>query len=404
VLAGGSLKCWGSNASGALGVGNTRDRGGAPGDMGKNFSAVNLGSGHTVVGVAAGAFHTCALLDDATAKCWGQNFAGQLGLGDSFSRGGAPGEMGGNLPAIALGAGRTVTSITAGADHSCALLDDRQIKCWGSNQYGQLGITAALSRGAAAGEMGDALPEVRLGQGRSAKAVVAGSGHTCALLDNDQVKCWGRNDTGQLGLGDRTNRGAAANDMGDNLPPVMLGSGLRALALSAGLAHTCALLDTHAVKCWGGNGGGFLGLSDTVDRGDDAGEMGDSLPAIDVGVGRRVLQVAASANHTCVLLDDGRLKCWGGNSWGQLGQGDIAFRGDGPNEMGDALVPIDLGPASLGVGIWTGTGFACARLVDGQRKCWGQNAHGQLGLGDVADRGDDPNEMGTALPAIDLTP
>jgi alpha-tubulin suppressor-like RCC1 family protein len=311
--------------------------------------------------------------------------------------------MGGNLPPIALGSGRSVQSIATGATHSCALLDDGQIKCWGSNQYGQLGIPAALARGAGAGDMGDALPEVPLGKGRSAKAVVAGSEHTCALLDDDQVKCWGKNDTGQLGLGDRTNRGAAAADMGDNLPAVMLGSGRHALSISAGIAHTCALLDTHAVKCWGGNGGGFLGLGDMVDRGDDPGEMGDSLPTVDVGGGRRVFQLAASANHTCALLEDGALKCWGGNSWGQLGQGDITYRGDGPNEMGNALLPIDLGPASLGVGIWAGTGFACARFAGGQRKCWGQNAHGQLGIGDKADRGDGPSEMGTALPAIDLS-
>ncbi|KAJ1480913.1 hypothetical protein T484DRAFT_2770569 [Baffinella frigidus] len=128
--------------------------------------------------------------------------------------------------------------------------------------------------------MGTNLASVDLGAGRTAVAVSAGSRHTCALLDDATVKCWGNNDAGQLGLGDNANRGDDANEMGANLPSVDLGAGRTAVAVSAGGKHTCALLNDTTVKCWGLNDNGQLGLGDTSDRGDDANEMGEHLPAV----------------------------------------------------------------------------------------------------------------------------
>ena len=107
--------------------------------------------------------------------------------------------------------------------------------------------------------MGDNLLAVNLGSGNTAVAISAGGGQTCALLHDGAVKCWGRNDTGQLGIGDTSNRGDQPNEMGDNLPAVDLGTGNTAIAISAGL-QTCALLDNQAVKCWGLNNFGQLGL------------------------------------------------------------------------------------------------------------------------------------------------
>ncbi len=130
--------------------------------------------------------------------------------------------------------------------------------------------------------MGDALPAVSLGTGRTAKAIVAGSFHTCALLDNDIVKCWGFNAIGSLGLGDWAHRGNGPGEMGDALPVVNLGTGRTAKIVVAGL-HTCALLDNDTLKCWGDNSRGLLGLGDTQYRGDGPGEMGDALPVVDLG-------------------------------------------------------------------------------------------------------------------------
>jgi alpha-tubulin suppressor-like RCC1 family protein len=109
------------------------------------------------------------------------------------------------------------------------------------------------------------------------------SGYACALLDNKSVKCWGSNYNGQLGLGDTNSRGDAPGEMGDNLPAVDLGTGRTATAIFCTYSHTCALLDNKSVKCWGDNYNGRLGLGDTNHRGDEPGEMGDNLPAVDLG-------------------------------------------------------------------------------------------------------------------------
>ncbi|KXZ42574.1 hypothetical protein GPECTOR_133g613 [Gonium pectorale] len=117
------------------------------------------------------------------------------------------------------------------------------------------------------GEMGDNLFYVDLGTGRTVAALAAGAYHTCAVLDNGKAKCWGINGNGRLGYGDTADRGDAPGEMGDSLPYVDLGTtGRKVAALAAGDAHTCAMLDNGGVKCWGFNGNGRLGYGDTVDR------------------------------------------------------------------------------------------------------------------------------------------
>ena len=107
------------------------------------------------------------------------------------------------------------------------------------------------------------------------------------ILDNDQAKCWGMNMNGMLGYGDRNNRGDGSNEMGDSLPYVDLGTGRTAVAIATGdymaFGHTCAILDNDAVKCWGHNMWGRLGYGDTNDRGDMPNQMGDNLPYVDLG-------------------------------------------------------------------------------------------------------------------------
>ena len=153
------------------------------------------------------------------------------------------------------------------------------------------------------------------------------------------MKCWGYDNFGELGLGHFEITGDEAGEMGDNLPPVDLGTGRTAAAIAAGLAHTCAILDDGTAKCWGANTNGQLGQGDTAHRGNND-DMGDALPAIDLGSGRTATAISAGLAHTCAVLDDYSLKCWGSNSLGQLGQGDTEARGDEAGEMGDALLPI----------------------------------------------------------------
>jgi alpha-tubulin suppressor-like RCC1 family protein len=394
------VKCWGRNNFGQLGLGDTTSRGDGAGEMGDDLPTVNLGTGRTATALTSGESHTCALLDNGTVKCWGKNDVGQLGLGDTASRGDGAGEMGDSLPPVSLGAGRTATAITAGDNHTCARLDNGTVKCWGNNTNGRLGLGDVAARGDAAGEMGDSLPAVALGTGRTARAVSAGSGQTCALLDNAAVKCWGANGFGQLGLGDALAHGSGAGEMGDNLPTVDLGTGRTATAITAGVLHTCALLDNGTVKCWGNSASGQLGLEDVATRGDAGGEMGDSLPSVPLG--RDVVAVTAGNSHNCALLDNGDVKCWGNNQFGQLGLGDVANRGDAAGEMGGNLPTIELGGFRTVVAVDAGSAHTCALLDNGSIKCWGENSNGTLGLGSETDRGDAAGEMGDNLPTVNL--
>ncbi len=396
IMFNGDVKCWGANADGQLGLEDSAERFGPSAN-------VDLGTGEAARKIVAGEVHTCALLNTGSVKCWGGNDSGQLGQGDILPRGDRPDQMGDDLAAIDLGTGRAAIDIAAGSLHTCALLDNGTVKCWGRNASGQLGQGDADSRGDNSDEMGDDLPAIDLGTGRAATAIAAGGGHTCALLDDGTLKCWGSNASGQLGQGDTTGRGSGANEMGDNLAAINLGSNRVAMTVSAGLNFTCARLSRGDIKCWGDNSKGQLGLGDTTDRGSGANEMGDNLFAINLGTNRVAVAVVAGGEHTCARLNNGQLKCWGSNAFGQLGQGSTSNRGDAPGEMGNWLVAIDVGTdTGLGterfvVTVATGGFSTCARLDNGRLKCWGLNDNGQLGLADVLDRGDEVDEMGDNL-------
>lgn len=225
------------------------------------------------------------------------------------------------------------------------------MKCWGANSFGQLGAANSTARGNDSSEAASALPAVNVG--RTPKSLAAGEAHTCAILDDHSVKCWGQNLWGQLGLGDTLDRGGHANEMGSNLPKVNLGPGRTAKRLAAGAVHTCVILDDHSVKCWGANTYGQLGLGNTLNRGDNANEMGEDLPVVDLGLGRGAKDITASGEHTCATLDDDTLKCWGANYGGQLGLGVWITRGDG-NDMGDSLPTLALGPGRTATSIGLG--------------------------------------------------
>jgi len=398
-----TVKCWGRNDSGQLGYGDTNNRGDNAGEMSDLLPVVDLGTGITASAVAAGDFHSCALLDTAEVKCWGDNRSGQLGYGDTNNRGDNPAEMGNALPTVDLGTGRTVVAIAPGDFHTCALLDNGSIKCWGKNLDGQLGYGDTNNRGDNAGEMGNALPTIDLGTGRTATAISAGDGHTCALLDNGTLKCWGESKLGQTGHGSKLSLGDNPSEMGNALPAVDLGTGRTATAMTAGDFHSCAILDNGTLKCWGKNIYGQLGYGDTNNRGDNAGEMGNALPTIDLGTGRTAVAVTAGFGQTCAVLDDATLKCWGRNSTGQLGYGDTIDRGDNPGEMGNALPTIDLGVGRTAVTVTTRHSHICVLLDNSDVKCWGDNSFGQLGVGNTSPLGDAAGEMGANLAPVVLS-
>lgn len=381
---GGVVKCWGDNAGGQLGLGDNQTRGDEPGEMGAALPFVNLGLGATATQLVAGQAHTCALLMGGSVKCWGVNGQGQLGLGDTESRGDQPGEMGNALPVVDLGAGLTALQLAAGALHTCALLSNNTVKCWGSNFNGELGLGDVNHRGDQPGEMGDALPAVDLGSTVSAGAITAGHGATCARLVMGGLKCWGRNDSGQLGQGDIMDRGDGPTEMGKELPVIELGNGLTVTKVVAGAFHLCASLSNGTLKCWGNNSGGQLDTGDKQHRGDQPGEMGDALPAVNLG-GASALAIAAGEAHSCVVRSDAQVACWGVETSGETGGSQ----------------PVDLGAGGIVTHVTAGASHGCA--IKGVRlKCWGYNGAGQLGLGDALNRGLKQSEMGDALPFVRL--
>jgi alpha-tubulin suppressor-like RCC1 family protein len=394
MLDNGSVKCWGKNNLGQLGLGNTSNRGDNSSYMGDNLPVVDLGTGRTAKAIAAGGNHTCAiLLDNASIKCWGYNASGQLGLGDTNNRGDGSNPMGDSLPSVDLGSGRTAKAIAAGGNHTCAILDNSAVMCWGKNDVGQLGLgntTDSLSASA-----------VNMGSGITVKSIAAGGNHTCAILDNSSaVMCWGKNDQGQLGLGNTTDS--------PNPSAVNMGSGITAKAIVAGESHTCAILNNSAIKCWGRAYEGQMGLSKyDNDIGDQAGEMGVTANDLtNIGTGRTATAIAAGKYHNCAILDNASIKCWGANASGQLGLGDTNNRGadyeEGTYQMGDNLPSVDLGTGRTARGIIAGDNQTCAILDNASIKCWGSNISGELGIGETENRGDNSSDMGDALPVISL--
>ncbi len=262
--------------------------------------------------LALGSQHTCALLAyEAGARCWGSNAYGQVGRCDVGTWGGAPNQMGLYLANIKTGPSQKVASVSAAGEVTCMLFLDGSVACFGMNSFGQLGLGDTSL--CASQRVGDVRRTVNLGTLQAAKSVRAGSLHACAILNSTGgLKCWGANGFGQLGQGDMLQRGTSPEHMGDNLPVINLGQ-YGVLSVSAGLSHTCALLSNGDVKCFGYNDLGQLGLGDYANRGDDPDEMGAALPAADLGPANVATQVVAGRYHTCALLQNNQLKCWGDN-------------------------------------------------------------------------------------------
>ncbi len=396
LLGSNAVKCWGDNEAGQLGQGDTSPRGDAPNELGASLPAIDLGTSVPIDSISAGTAHTCALFVDGTIKCWGLNADGVLGLGDNDSRGDAPGEMGTALPFVPLG-GLAARQVSAGDTHTCARFEDGRVACWGGNLNGQLGIDSVLSRGAAPDELGVNLQLAQLGAGAQAKQVVASAGYSCALLEGDTVKCWGRNVNGQLGQGDTDNRGDAVGEMA-MLSAIALGdvsSGIS--AIDAHGSHACALLGDGALRCWGFGGAGQLEQGDTATLGDQPNEMGINLA--NARIGGVASQVSAGTAQTCAVLTGNVLKCWGQNNAGQLGPGDVPTRGDELTEV-DAMLPSVMLPAGTVTQVATGGFHTCVLLDGASVYCFGENTFGQLGRGTMDRVGDELTEIPIGPPAV----
>ncbi len=378
------LRCWGYGGEGRLGYADTKTIG--DDETPDSVGPVDLGPGRTATAISAGAFHTCALLDDAGVRCWGFGGEGRLGYADTKTIG--DDETPGSVGPVALGPGRTATAISAGAGHTCALLDNASVRCWGFGSDGRLGYANRDNIGD--NEPPGSAGPVDFGSGRTAKAISAGQNDACALLDDNSVRCWGFGGNGQLGYADNFTIGD--DETPGSVGPVDLGPGRTATAISAGAGHTCALLDNASVRCWGFGGNGRLGYASTNNVGDD--ETPGSVGPVDLGPGRTAKAISAGDSHTCALLDDNSVRCWGFGADGRLGYASTNDVGD--DETPGSVAPVDLGPGRTATAISAGGRDTCARLDDGSVRCWGAGTFGRLGYCNENSIGDDetPGSVG----------
>ncbi len=341
-----------------------------------------------VVHLSAGGFHTCALLSDGAVRCWGQGDALGYSTTDNIGDNEKP-YVAGDVPT-----GGAIRQVAAGGGFTCVLYEAGNVRCWGQNASGQLGYGDKIDR-SGADYTPDKLPDVELGG--TAIQLAAGSVHTCALLDTHEVRCWGENEDYQLGTGD-------TEDVGDDetpadVNPVAVGASVT--AISVGQMHTCAQIEGDAVRCWGTTLNGPIGYGSELVIGDDE----TPAQAGNITVGGAVTQVAAAGDHTCALLATGGVRCWGnGRPDGVLGYEET-------EDIGDDESPASAGDVAIGGQAQQVSGGAitrCALLTSGGVRCWGfiltteglEDWNAVLGQGEGVPIGD--NETPAEVPPIDL--
>jgi alpha-tubulin suppressor-like RCC1 family protein len=373
----GSVACWGRGDSGALGYGDFSNIGDdeLPSSVGRFSIGAELGL--RVTQITAGNAHTCARLSDGSARCWGANDRGQLGRGDA-NYDPTPGALSAQPIVITSDGAVGVRELVAGGAHTCALLDDGNVVCWGANLYGQLGYGNDDWIGDDEQPVSAGTVSVASEPGVSVAQLAAGAYHTCALLSNGSVKCWGVND---LVLGRGSTPAIGDDEFPSSVSPVSLTDrpGVTATQLTAGQYVTCALLSDGSVRCWGEPG--FIGQGDRESRNYT---LPSEMQPLQLGApsGVSVAQVDAGLSHACARFSDGSANCWGWNAQGQLGYGNTENIGDDelPSTAGMIFATTDT--ASI-VTIVGGGWHTCALLTDASVKCWGFNLYGALGVGNT---------------------
>jgi len=326
LSAGGGVICWGLNTHGQLGDGTTTNRS-------TPVAVSGLSTG--VVMISAGDYHTCALTSSGGVKCWGENQNGQLGNGTKTNS---------SIPVAVSGLSSGVIAISTGSYNTCALIAGGSLKCWGWNGLGQLGN----------GNTTDSSVPVTISGLSQLMAVAEGYGHTCVLTTNGEVKCLGYNEYGQLGNNSKTNSSTPVKVSGLSGP---LGG------ISLADVHSCVYKVDGTTYCWGLNDVGELGNGTTV----------DSPKPVQVSGSTGVLTtINAGGGQACGLTVSGGLKCWGDNTYGQLGDGTTTNR-----STLNTVPSLTSGVAMVSVGYM----HSCALMMNGGMKCWGRNASGQLGNG-----------------------
>ncbi|MDF1795138.1 MAG: hypothetical protein P1U63_01240 [Coxiellaceae bacterium] len=322
--------CWGNGMYGQLGTEKQFSEG--------TPQKILLSKNNHIIKIASGYEHSCVLLDSGSVKCFGHNHHGQLGNGTTTDS---------KIPETPTGLSNNIIDISSGRHSTCTLSKTGTVKCWGENAHGQLGDGTTIERH---------VPTAVIGLGSNVKSLHAGGEHTCALLTDGRITCWGENRDGQLGNNSTTSSytPVLVQNIGGQFP--------KAITLSAGGAHSCALLATGAVKCWGLNHAGQIGDNTLFNR---------TIPTAVIGLSSGVTKITSGIFHSCAI-QNGKAKCWGQNRDGEIG---IAQTSD------IVAVPTNVRLLSSNVtDIQAHDRHTCA-IDSGVTKCWGDNVYGQIGIG-----------------------
>jgi alpha-tubulin suppressor-like RCC1 family protein len=329
LLTDGSVYCWGDNTDGMLGDGTAVEQ----------RTPVKVLDLSGVTAISAGGAKTCAVMDDRSVRCWSSNPGGSLGTG-VIGPAATPTEIEGL---------EDVANLSVSATHACAVLGDATVRCWGANLWGQLGNEDA-------GDASDT-PVVVTGLTDVAQ-VETGSGHTCARLTSGEVRCWGNNADHQI----------STSDIASSVSPLTVPEVPPAYAIAAGGSHNCAIVEPPesfygTILCWGANWSEQLGSTSTLTYTEPSPHLRGAI-------------IAAGHGHSCALSTQESFWCWGTNGAGQIGVGHVMSPASGSVE-GVHMPPV--------VQIALGTDHSCALQQDGTARCWGDNSYGQLGTGTIFD-------------------
>ncbi len=332
-----------------------------------------------VVDVQMGGTHVCALLDGGKVRCWGANEFGQLGYGHVEN--GGDDETAAAAGDVDVGGG--VTQLALGFHHTCALLDTKRVRCWGRNDHRELGYDHLDGIGDT--EAPSSAGDVDLGG--DVAAISAGWYFTCALLETGAVKCWGDGTGGVLGN---------ATEERVGLPPHMLdeidlGGPVRQIA--SGQRHTCVQLEAGGVRCWGAGINGGLGYGNGEDIGDN--ELASAVGLVDVGGTSPVVSLAAGYRTTCAVLENQSLRCWGVSR----GNGNAEAAHIGDNELPSEAEDVDVGADVVSVSAGSGDEpVTCALVAGGNVRCWGVGVRGYGGLEPLSNRPSDYGDLDIGYP------